>query len=142
MRSGDAVQCLFEFARLQGNLVRHFLSVYEPKDLERFRDVKNGTLSIGGKSWRHYRHGAGVLFMDSDDVRVNAHVAMVDHPEAMDGGRLFEYLESLGFDSVFFEEREYLIDMPEMVVMLGDMVRCGMLCEVFYRERLLFKRAL
>lgn len=133
MKSGDALQRLSELAKLQGDLVRQFLDVYAPKDRERFRDVRDGTLSLGGKTWKHHRHGVGVLFVSSDDMRVNAHVAMVDHPEAIDGGRLFEYLESLGLDSVFFEEREYSIAVPEMIELLDEMVRRGMLRKVVHR---------
>jgi len=127
MGTRDAIRLLSDFASLQGRLVRKFLDEYDPKDRERFRDVPNGTLSIDGRVWMHQRHGAGVAFVSSDKIRVNAHVAMAEHPEAIDGGRLFEYLESLGLTSVVYNGNHYGVTKPDIDRMVGDMALSGLL---------------
>jgi hypothetical protein len=127
MATNNAVELLLQFASLQGHLVRKFLELYDPKDRERFRDVPNGALSLNDESWTHQRHGSGVAFVNSNNVQVNAHVAMADHPEGIDGGRLFEYLESLGCPFVVFSGREYSVTKDDMDRMVDDMVQSGLL---------------
>ncbi|WP_437528769.1 hypothetical protein WME79_46450 [Sorangium sp. So ce726] len=127
MVTGDAVQLLSRFASLQGRLVRKFLELYEPKDRERFRDVPNGTLSIEGATWTHRRHGAGVAFTGINNVRVNAHVGMNEYPEGIDGGRFFEYLESIGISVVDFAGIEYNVTMCDMDKMVDELWRRGIL---------------
>lgn len=83
----------------------------------------------------HQRHGAGVLFVSSDKIRVNAHVAMAEHPEAIDGGRLFEYLESLELASVVFNGKEYDVTKPDMDRMVDDMALRGLLRSVLTQGR-------
>jgi hypothetical protein len=125
--TSDANHLIKQFASLQGRLVRTFLDRYQPEDRERFRDVPNGTLAEAGTTWAHQRHGAGILFTSSESVRVNAHVAMTEYPEGVDGGRLFEYLESLGIASVNFEGRRYATTKPEMDRLMEHMRRSGLL---------------
>lgn len=107
--------------------MRRFLDKYRPKDRERFLDVPNGYLMEAGASWSHQRHGAGVTFVSPEGIRVNAHVAMAEYPEGIDGGRLFEYLESLGVASVYFEGIEYSVPKYEMDRLMDQMARSGLL---------------
>lgn len=127
MEASKADQLVRQFAYVQGRLVRNFLEKYRPKDRERFRDVPNGMLVEAGETWTHQRHGAGVAFVNSKNIRVNAHVAMAEYPEGIDGGRLFEYLESLGHTSVVFDKHEYAINKPEMDKLLDQMMRKGLI---------------
>ena len=113
--------------------------MYQPADRERFRDVPNGMLVEAGTTWTHQRHGAGVLFASSEGVRVNAHVAMAEYPEGIDGGRLFEYLESLGIASVVFEGREYTTTKPEMDIWVDQMTRSGLLRPVISSGRFAYR---
>ncbi|WP_148314141.1 DUF6896 domain-containing protein [Sorangium cellulosum] len=135
MVTRDAVQLLSQYALLQGRLVRKFLNLYRPKDLETFRDVPGGTLSLYGRTWTHRRHGAGVSFVDPSDVKVNAHVGMVEFPEGVDGGRLFEYLESIGMSAIVFDGREYGVTKQDMDRMLDEMVEGALLRVVMTRGR-------
>ncbi|WP_437777119.1 DUF6896 domain-containing protein [Sorangium sp. So ce1097] len=124
----NSARCHVErFVSLQGRLVRKFLDKYRPKDRERFLDVSNGYLMEAGAPWSHQRHGAGVTFVSPEGIRVNAHVAMVEYPEGIDGGRLFEYLESLGVASVYFEGLEYSVATYEMDKLMDQMARSGLL---------------
>ncbi|XYH97564.1 DUF6896 domain-containing protein [Sorangium sp. So ce1128] len=127
MTTSDTLQLLEQFASLQGRLVRKFLELYDPKDREGFRDAPRGTLSMDGRTWKCQRHGAGIVFVDLSGVRVNAHVGMAECPEGMDGGRLFEYLDSLGLSVVIFGDREYDVTKSEMDQMVDDMVQGGLL---------------
>jgi hypothetical protein len=43
--------------------------------------VPDGTLVEEGETWTHQRHGAGVVFVSSKNIRVNAHVAMAEYPK-------------------------------------------------------------
>lgn len=135
MKASDAVQLLTQFASLQGLLVRQYLDVCNPKDREGFRDAPRGTLSTDGRTWKYQRHGAGVAFVDLSGVRVNAHVGMAEHPEGVDGGRLFEYLDSLGLSVVIFGDREYDVTKSEMDRMMEDMVQGGLLRVTMTRGR-------
>ncbi|WP_155797948.1 DUF6896 domain-containing protein [Sorangium cellulosum] len=127
MTESSAEYLVKQFASLQGRLVRKFLDKYRPKDRERFLDISNGYLMESGASWSHQRHGAGVTFVRLEGIRVNAHVAMVEYPEGIDGGRLFEYLESLGVASVHFEGIEYSVAKHEMDKLMDQMARSGLL---------------
>ncbi|MGK4000212.1 DUF6896 domain-containing protein [Sorangium sp. So ce1024] len=129
-------ECLVErFASLQGRLVRRFMDKYRPKDREKFLDISNGYLMEAGALWSHQRHGAGVTFVSPEGIRVNAHVAMVEYPEGIDGGRLFEYLESLGVASVYFEGVEYSVPRCEMDKLMDEMARRGLLRPVISSGR-------
>jgi len=130
MATNDVQYLAKQFSLLQGRLVREFLARYKPKDLERFRDVPNGTIVEGGAQWMHKRHGAGILFININGVRVNAHVAMIEFPEGIDGGRLFEYIESLGMPSVVFAGREYSTTKPEIDILVQEMTQGGLLRRV------------
>ncbi|WP_438006706.1 hypothetical protein WME89_50470 [Sorangium sp. So ce321] len=135
MTRSDALQLLEQFASLQGRLVRNFLELYAPKDREGYRDAPKGTLSTDGRTWKCQRHGAGVVFVDLGGVRVNAHVGMAEYPEGMDGGRLFEYLDSLGLSVVIFGDREYDVTKFEMDQMIDDMVQGGLLRAITTKGR-------
>lgn len=126
---GDAAQYLSEFARLQGRLVRQFLNVYAPMDREKFRDVADGTILLGGELWTHHRHGLGVSFVNPGGIHVNAHVAMAEYPEAIDAGRLFDYLESMGVDALSFDGHEYVVSVPVIEKMLNRVAMFGVLRE-------------
>jgi hypothetical protein len=52
---------------------------------------------------------------------------MCDYPEGIDGGRLFEYIESIGDASVMFGGREYAVRKPAIDEMVDDMVVAGLL---------------
>jgi hypothetical protein len=43
----DAMGAVSEYCVLQGRLVRHFLMMYSPRDLDRFCDVPNGLFVLG-----------------------------------------------------------------------------------------------
>ncbi|WP_437814633.1 DUF6896 domain-containing protein [Sorangium sp. So ce1078] len=135
MAAKDAMQLLSQYALLQGRLVRTFLNLYQPKDRETFRDVPSGTLSMDGTTWTHQRHGAGVTFVDPSDVKVNAHVGMAECPEGVDGGRLFEYLESIGVAVVVYGGQTYDVEKRNMDRMLDEMVQGGLLRAVTTRGR-------
>lgn len=135
MATRDVVRLLSQYASLQGRLVRKLLNLYQPKDRDTFRDVPSGTLSMDGRTWTHRRHGAGVTFEDPRDVKVNAHVGMAEYPEGVDGGRLFEYLESIDVDTVAFGGREHNVTKHDMDRILDEMVQGGLLQVVTTRGR-------
>src|SRR5271170_6742096 len=135
MTPQSALQIVAQFASLQGRLVRQFIDTYSPQDRERFRDIADGTFSVDGNVWRHRRHGSGVLFLAANNVRVNAHVAMAEHPTAMDGGRLFEYVESLGLASLTFDQVEYQITKRDLDRMVDAMSQRGVLRAVVTPDR-------
>jgi hypothetical protein len=126
----DAMGAVSEYCVLQGRLVRHFLAKYSPRDLDRFRDVPNGSFVLGAECWKHTRHGVGVSFESDDGVSVNAHVGMVDFPEGVDGGRLFEYLSSKGVRCVRFDGTMYDVEYRDMVRLVTRMADCGRLKRV------------
>jgi hypothetical protein len=135
MATLEALRAVSDFAALQGKVVREFLRVYAPRDRERFFDVPNGTMSVDGAPWHHRRHGAGVTFTGPGDVVVNAHVEMVDYPEAIDGGRIFEYLESAGVGSVTLGADAYAVTPESMWQLVRDMVTAGLLRAVTTQGR-------
>jgi hypothetical protein len=130
MEVTDAIDAVWEYGVLQGRLVRHFLAKCSPRDLDRFRDVPNGSFVLGAECWKQTRHGVGVLFESSEGVRVNAHVGMVDFPEGLDGGRLFEYLSSKGVGRVEFNGAMYDVDYGSMIRLVTRMADCGRLKRV------------
>jgi hypothetical protein len=71
-----------------------------------------------------------VLFESDDGVSVNAHVGMVDFPEGVDGGRLFEYLSSKGVRCVRFDGTMYDVDYGSMIRLVTRMADCGRLKRV------------
>lgn len=127
MEVTDAIGAVWEYCVLQGRLVRHFLATYSPRDLDRFRDVPNGSFVLGTDCWKHTRHGAGVSFENGDGVRVNAHVDMAEFPEGFDAGRLFEYLSSKGLRRVRFEGADYDVAYPDVVRLVARMASRGRL---------------
>lgn len=92
----DAVSFLRDYSVLQERLVTHFLTLYCPRDLERFRDVPDSALIVCGEEWRHRRHGRGVAFKHADGRVVNAHSGMAGSANALDPGRVFEFAASVG----------------------------------------------
>jgi len=116
-----------QYVALQGRLVRTFLSRYNPNDIERFRDVSDGSVDVDGMDWRHRRHGAGILFLSARGVRVNAHLGMVQYPEGIDGGRLFEYLESQAVRAVTFRGSVHVVGKVELDTLLNEMGALGVL---------------
>ncbi|WP_437968479.1 hypothetical protein WMF04_03940 [Sorangium sp. So ce260] len=131
----DAAQLLSQYASLQGHLVRKLLNLHQPKDRETFRDVPSGMLSMDGRTWAHRRHGAGVAFVNPSGIKVNANVGMAEFPEGVDGGRLFEYLESIGATAVVFREQEHGVTKRDVDRMLDEMVQGGLLRVVTTRGR-------
>ncbi len=87
----------------------------------------NGSFVLGAECWKHARHGVGVSFESDDGVSVNVHVRMVDFPEGVDGGRLFEYLSSKGVRCVEFNGAMYDVDYGSMVRLVTRMADCGKL---------------
>ena len=139
METVGAVAVLSEYASLQGRLVRQLLCRYQPTDLERFRDLPNGELFVDQVVWSHVRHGAGVRFQNKDGVQVNAHVGMATHPEALDRGRLYEFLESRSIASVTFADVTFATSMLEIDRLLRTMKAYGVLSvreigEIFRHE--------
>ena len=127
MEPMNATVTVLDYAALQGRLVRMFLDLYMPKDLQRFRDVPNGEFVMESVVWKHTRHGVGVLFVSEHGVRVNAHLAMAAHPRGLDGGRVFEYLHSKTVRSLCFNDLVYVVDKAEMDRLLLRMAECGVL---------------
>jgi hypothetical protein len=72
--------------------------------------------------------------VDPDGVRVNAHVGMAEFPEAIDGGRLFEYLDSLHLSAVVLGGREYPVEPWTMIGLVADMAQAGLVRPVVTRE--------
>ena len=106
----DAVSVVLELCALQRRLVERFLEDLRPNDLERFSDVaRTGTLNVGTQSWSYTRHGAGVLFK-TPGATVDAHVGPAAFPDATDGWRLLQYLESIGVATLTFEGELTVID--------------------------------
>jgi hypothetical protein len=54
MEVTDAIDAVWEYGVLQGRLVRHFLAKCSPRDLDRFRDVPNGSFVLGGRVLEAY----------------------------------------------------------------------------------------
>lgn len=101
--SKSAAPVVFQFCDLQRRLVERFLEVLRPNDLERFSDVeRTGTLRVGSQYWSYTRHGAGISF-ETPETTVDAHIGLAVFPNAIDGWRLLQYLESIGVTSLTFE---------------------------------------
>jgi hypothetical protein len=113
------------YAAVQNRLIRAFLDQCKPRDLDRFRDVAPGLLELEGAEWNYSRHGGGILFVSEQGIRVNAHAALVQFPEGFDGGRLFEYLESLEFDSVYLGMSVYQAGKRELDALLIELAKAG-----------------
>jgi hypothetical protein len=114
---------------LQSRLIRAFLDQCKPRDLVRFRGVPPGSLELDGTKWNYSRHGGGILFLSEQGIRVNAHAASVQFPEGFDGGRLFEYLESLKIGSVCFGASAYQVGKREMDALLIELARVDLVQE-------------
>ncbi|MGC4070811.1 MAG: hypothetical protein QM784_40280 [Polyangiaceae bacterium] len=136
MDSPDLELTIAQYSSLQERLVREFISRYRPADVERFRDVPDGDFLLDEVKWFHRRHGAGILFLSEQGIRVNAHVAMVQHPRAIDGGRIFQYLESQGKESVSFRGTSITAGKLELDTLIDEMTRLGVLrrCESCNRQ--------
>lgn len=100
--SRDAVPVVLEFCDLQRRLVERFLEDVHSNDLERFSDIqRTGTLRVGAQQWSYTRHGAGVSF-EMPGTTVDAHVGLALFPDAVDGWRLLQYIESIGVATLTF----------------------------------------
>lgn len=71
-----------------------------------------------------------VLFVSAGGERVNAHADMAGEPEAVDGGRLFEYLASKGIRALRLNGSVHPVSHVEMSRPLADMAASGRLCAV------------
>jgi hypothetical protein len=103
----DALELLRDFSALQERLVQAFIRTVAPKDMEYFRDVVDGHLTVEGEIWRHQRHGRGVRFVCDDGRVVDVHVGMAQHPAGVTSWRLLQYLDSIGVKEIVFGEKTY-----------------------------------
>ena len=126
-----AAEVVLRYCELQRQVVEHFLKEFRPKDLERFADVeRQGVLRVGDEAWQYTRHGAGVLFQNRGVV-IDAHVGMAIFPDALDGWRLVQYLESAGVATLSFEGKGVAADNEKALgYLLAEMVKIGLLEEV------------
>lgn len=129
--SQGAANVVLRYCDLQRQVVEQFLKEFRPKDLERFADVeRQGVLRVKDETWQYTRHGAGVLFQ-SRGVVIDAHVGMVVFPDAIDGWRLMQYLESAGIATLSFEGKGGATDNEKALEqLLAEMVKTGLLEEV------------
>lgn len=141
----DAEQVVLEFCNLQHRLVGRFLQDVCPKDLERFSDVERiGTLRIGSQEWKYTRHGAGILFEIPGAV-VDAHIGLALFPNAIDGWRLLQYLESIGVSSVAFDGAAVAANDEEGLERLLEKMEHAGILEAAYLQpptRVFFPRSL
>jgi len=134
----EAGRVVAEFARLQGALIGALLQLHPsaapsiPLNLPR-----TGALIIGGDSWMWHQHGAGLEFVSAHGVCVDAHTAMLDHPDGVDAWRLSTYLLSLGATMLMYEsERVDAGEEREIERVLEMMEHDGLLRRVGARTRL------
>jgi hypothetical protein len=99
-----------KFSHTQRGLVGNLLALVRVRDREYFSDLSDGFLNFEGETWSYRRHGAGVAFRSSRGVLVDAHVAMVALPGAIDAWRLFLYFDSIGIQELAYRGRTFVID--------------------------------
>jgi hypothetical protein len=121
-----ALELLRDFSALQGRLVQAFVRTVAPRDMEYFKDVADGRLSLEGEGWEYKRHGRGVRFVCTDGRVVDVHIGLDRHPAGITAWRLLEYLDSLGVTEVRFEQIPYIADDEgELERLLVQMERAG-----------------
>ncbi|WP_436621051.1 DUF6896 domain-containing protein [Sorangium sp. So ce136] len=130
----NAAPVVIEFCDLQRGLVERFLDEVRPNDLDRFSDIeRTGNLSVGAQRWSYIRHGAGVSF-EIPGAIVDAHVGVTLFPDAVDGWRLLQYLESIGVTTLTFDgEHVATDDEKSLEYLLERMEQAGIL-EAVYLE--------
>lgn len=121
--NSELLREIIRFAELQLLLVTEFRRAYpEATDLAALFNVpRSGCLTTTEGLWLFRKHGAGVCFINSQGVEVDAHCAF-ESPELFDVWRLHTYLESASE-----------LDFPEpseLEELLGELVKLNRLtCE-------------
>jgi hypothetical protein len=99
-----------KFSDTQRGLVSRLLASVRIRDQEYFSDLPDGLVDFEEERWSYRRHGAGVAFRSTRGVLIDAHVAMVDLPGAVDAWRLYLYFDSVGVQELAYCGRAFVID--------------------------------
>lgn len=144
-RTNAVLPLLVDYTRLQRDLCIEFL--------RRHANVKSdaaiaavqprvGTVRLNEADWRFLQHGMGIRFeRASDGAIVEAHVAPVSMPEALDAYRVQAYCESVGVDQLEHLGRTYEVNRENVLQeLLNDLALDGKL-RLLERQKLLYKLA-
>jgi hypothetical protein len=111
---------------------------FKPKSINIFRDIKSGVLQIEDNiSWKYVRHGIGVQFTSISGEVVDAHVGMVEYPEAFDACRILQFLESIAVTRLQFNGTIYEIDFDDeksVRRVLSEMTEAGVLERFIFND--------
>lgn len=72
---------------------------------------KQGSISVLGKTWKFQRHGAGILFQETESKTIiDAHRGVIDHSKSFDSWRLAQYFESLNCSKIMWKSNTFVAD--------------------------------
>ncbi len=102
-KSSDVAAILLVFVELQSNLISTFQQRF-PQIIDSeylLNSPRSGSILSQEEEWQFQRHGVGICFAGQKSSKVvDAHVGMLEYPQAFDAWRLFQYFESIGIEKI------------------------------------------